>query len=250
MFFVWLLAFSDEGAIRSVGANPSLSSWESDAMPYKNVVLAVLWAVAAGGKGGSGAPVAMASPGADSSGPGATPASQPDGRRRAAAEWLAALRSRNVAVLVRMTRLPFLVDGFDVETGRESCVRFSKTQPIASRIRATAHTEADLAAVLGCVIRDALLLGSVPKYSPDSWPRSLRPSKDTAGALSVVAGAKVSSRMARYSDEIKRLARNHDLVEAMMTDNNGSTVCALIALIRIEGTWKTAAVLIDERFEE
>jgi hypothetical protein len=188
--------------------------------------------------GGTAAPEpAPAAPAKPAPAPPAAAPSAPAGEAASeaptvvAGKWLAAMRAKDASAIRALSAPPFLADGFDPENGpvREKCAQAAEGGPKANLLRLRAENNPALDEIFTCLLKDALIVTSIPKYAPDAWPATPPPpARSATGSLKVVEPAQIAKRLARYKKDVKALRPGHTLVEASYTDNNGITVYALL----------------------
>lgn len=152
--------------------------------------------------------------------------------RETARLWLETLGSTRPIGLARFTALPITIHGF------RGCADSPQQAGDIEGFRD----------VMDCMFKQSLI-GYVPRDEL-GWARQAR-SGAPSGTLKVVRPAALARRLERYRGAAESLARaKHVLVQAVMTDHNGMTVHALLAVRATQSTPRVVAVFVDEHFEE
>lgn len=155
-----------------------------------------------------------------------------DTAREVARVWLEAMRDMQSLTLARTSALPLTVDGF------QSCG--------ASRVALDVEGFRDL---LDCMLGDSLVR-YVPRDRLDGWTGRGAPGH-ISGTLKVIRPAGLAKRLARHRATVEALAlAGQELVQARMTDNNGVTNHALLAVQATPLGPRVTTVLYDMLFEE
>jgi hypothetical protein len=110
-----------------------------------------------------------------------------------------------------------------------------------------ARSQDELAAALDCLAQDKMLVSSLPRSDPASWPNVQ--SNDAQAYLTEVTLAAVPARLSRYRDELRSLTSGDRaaMILAYYSDGRGITVYAILVTPRAES--KVAAVFVDRKFE-
>jgi hypothetical protein len=179
-----------------------------------------------------------------------------------ARQWLEAMRKGNDATLAELSGYPMRIEGLSVATGPDAVA--CRNRPRADGLGEGRSFDAGgdfsleiperqkLTEKVGCLWKDTFLRDYTPVLREGRWPADRKDSRDgIVGTIGVVKANQVSKRLKKYRKQAASLAKAHTLVQARMTDNNGVTNFALLALRADEaGNPKVYAVLVDERFEE
>jgi len=191
-----------------------------------------------------------------------TPTSKPESSRQSAAadtshanlataeRWLAALRDHRGPEQLRLTSLPFEVDGISVGNGvgRKQCLKHGE-EDSALWLRLIAQDRPSLVSVLECITLDPAINGYLPTYPSGKWPLTLPNGKGRVGALRCVRPEEVDKRLGRYHEKIKGLSGECELVEVHLDDNNGLSSFALIQIKQTTGTLQVSSFLVHQAFE-
>jgi hypothetical protein len=171
--------------------------------------------------------------------------------RDVAAQFLAALRHGDVERMRHLVALPFLVEGFDLETGpeRNTCLGLpGASEPDGWHIRVRTETGSNLSAVLKCLVQDPFFRNAIPDYPIRSWPKRLEGSTGTVGALREIRISQLPPSLKRYKEDLRSIEKRDVLVEMRATDNNGISLHGVLVIRSAQQ--KVTAFLLDERFEE
>jgi len=170
-------------------------------------------------------------------------------------EWLEALREGNVDALRTVTGSPFSIAGFDLDSGdaKVGCGGKSRSDGIVGvrefhptkPLSLDAENDADLNALLGCLVKDSMLRDYIPQ--DPGWASGT--AEHVSGTLRAVGPKQVSRRLARYRRAMGKASRDSVLVQAVMTDHNGVTNTVLLAVSKAQPA-KVTSVWVDELFEE
>ena len=180
-----------------------------------------------------------------------------------ARNWLSAIRWADTPAIRKGSAYPLAIEGFNLDsgTGREACDGKPRSDGIAGvrsfhaldSLKVSVETPDDLERGLRCLLADTFLREDIPRANPDgSWPTAPRNFDDhLSGRLKVVTPSRLSKHLRRYRQAAERLARDHTLVQAIMTDNDGETTSVLVALRSDpDHLFLVDAAFIDELFEE
>ena len=191
----------------------------------------------------------------------------PEAARELARRWLEAVRDADLSTLAAISTLPLRLRGFNLPTGpaRERCGGPTPKGALegvrsfhAAGLVAEARDPAGFRSLLACVLADTMLTHTMPRQSDGGWqpkrpeagPRA-RCCLGLSGELRVIAPRALARNLRRFREQAAALAaEGHTLVEARMTDNNGVTNHALVAVRPTPAGPRVAAVLVDELFEE
>ena len=150
--------------------------------------------------------------------------------REVARVWLEGMRDTQALTLAQSTALPLAIDGF------ERCG--------VPRVARDVEGFRDL---LDCIL-DLPLVHYVPEDARGGWERGA--SGGVVGTLKVIRPAGLARALARYRGTVAELARAGQLlVQARMTDNNGVTNHAVLAVRATASGPRVATVLYDTHFE-
>ncbi len=177
--------------------------------------------------------------------------------------WLDAIRWADVSTIRAVSAYPLAIEGFNLESGsgREACKGTPRSDGIAGvrsfhavdGLKVTIASAEDVDRDLQCPLADMFLRDDIPRANADgTWPQAPRNNDDhVSGTVRVVKAGRLSRHLARYRAVARRLAKDHTLVEATMTDNDGELTSVLLALrpdperhFLVEGAY------IDELFQE
>jgi hypothetical protein len=181
---------------------------------------------------------------------------EPSAPERTFLLWLEALRMGDVPRMAEQTKLPFAVAGFYVQMDKDcdqTVVPNLTPKPViynTSMLRIEAANPLKLARGLRCLMHDSMLRRYLPILQAGRWLAG-PDANGNSGRIARTTSLKVAKVLRRFAPQIQELARKHDLVQAIWTDNNGVTVTALAAVANDDAHQPLlAALFVSEQFEE
>jgi len=178
------------------------------------------------------------------------PESPPDpiAARKTAVSWLAALAREDREAVVAHSSSMLTVTGFRLPSGPEREACGTDTERVGELTSRATDSET-LAKLVGCVVKDLMLVDAIPRYSLGEWPEeeSAPDSRGRVGYLKPLRSSGLPPRLQRYQTQISAEAGAKMMFYLL---DGGITAYGVIIVRKVGGEPRVSAVFLDERFQE